>query len=84
MPELNGHVNKNRSAFLLLAIQMAGMMCGFGIMLVIALYEHELSTILRSQLWIIKCDQEAKENKQNFQVHSTLSSGAMSSHLLQT
>lgn len=50
MPELNGHVNKNRSAFLLLAIQMAGMMCGFGIMLVIALYEHELSTILRSQL----------------------------------
>lgn len=50
MPELNGHINKNRSAFLVLAIQMAGMVCGFSIMLVIALYEHEFTRILKSLL----------------------------------
>lgn len=50
MPELNGHLGKNRSPFAQLAIQLAGLVSGFSIMLAIALYEHELSDLLHSQL----------------------------------
>ena len=50
MPELNGHMGKNRSALLQLLIQLSGLICGFSIMLCIAIYEEELSQILRSHL----------------------------------
>lgn len=50
MPELNGHLGKNRSALIQLMLQLAGLLSGFSIMLAIALYEHELSEILHSVL----------------------------------
>ena len=50
MPELNGHLGKNKSALLQLGIQLAGLLSGFSIMLAIALYEHELSELLQSRL----------------------------------
>ncbi len=50
MPELNGHLGKNRSALFQLLLQLAGLLSGFAIMLTIALYEHELSQVLHSLL----------------------------------
>lgn len=50
MPELNGHLGKNRSAFVQLFVQLAGLISGFSIMLAIALYERELTEVLQSQL----------------------------------
>lgn len=50
MPELNGHLGKNNSAFFQLLLQLAGLLSGFSIMLTIALYEHELSQALHSLL----------------------------------
>ena len=50
MPELNGHLGKNRSALFQLLLQLAGLLSGFAIMLTIALYEDDLSQILNSLL----------------------------------
>jgi len=47
MPELNGRM-KNHSAWLQLSLQLAGLVTGVSIMLIIALYEHEFGQILQS------------------------------------
>lgn len=47
MPELNGTM-KNHSALLQLSLQLAGLVTGVSIMLLIALYEHEFGRLLQS------------------------------------
>ena len=45
MPELN-NADDNKNHLSKVLIQMAGLATGIGIMLVIAIYEHDLATLL--------------------------------------